>query len=62
MNLNTLVNDYLEDGYSRDLAISRVCQDVILYKINNSNFNRNITTSILNFFTSLETVNVYNEY
>lgn len=43
MNLNILVNDYLNAGYSRALAISRVCQDVILFKISNSNLNRNVT-------------------
>ena len=43
MDLNKLVNSYLNNGYSRPLAISRVCQDVILAKISDSNFNRNVT-------------------
>lgn len=43
MNLNILVNNYSNNGYSRALAISRVCQDVILSKISNSNFSRNVT-------------------
>ena len=43
MNLNTLFNKYLNDGYSRAFAISRVCQDVILFKINNSNLNSHVT-------------------
>lgn len=43
MDLNKLVNSYLNNGYSRSLAISRVCQDVILAKISDSNFNRNVT-------------------
>ena len=43
MKLNILVNTYLENGYSRALAISRVCQDVILSKISQSNFNKNVT-------------------
>ena len=43
MNLNTLFNRYLDDGYSRAFAISRVCQDVILSKIGNSNLNNNVT-------------------
>ena len=43
MDLNKLVNSYLNNGYSRPLAISSVCQDVILAKISDSNFNRNVT-------------------
>lgn len=43
MDLNRLVNNYLNNGYSRTLAISKVCQDVILSKISDSNFNRNVT-------------------
>lgn len=46
MDLNKLVNSYLNNGYSRPLAISRVCQDVILAKISDSNFNRNVTIYI----------------
>lgn len=43
MNLNTLLNIYLNDGYSRAYAISKVCQDVILSRISNSIFNKNVT-------------------
>ena len=43
MNLSILLANYLTDGYSRAFAISRVCQDIILSKINKSNLNKNIT-------------------
>ena len=43
MNLNTIFNNYLSNGYSSANAISKTCQDVILLKINNSGFNRNVT-------------------
>ena len=43
MNLNSMLEDYLDNGYSNANAISRVCQDVILIQINRANFNQNIT-------------------
>lgn len=43
MNLNTIFNNYLENGYSNASAISKTCQDIILSKINNSNLNKNVT-------------------
>lgn len=43
MNLNHLVNDYLSLGYELIDAQSKVCQDLILYKIGKSKYNRNIT-------------------
>lgn len=43
MDLNILLNNYLNSGYSRIFAISRVCQDIILSKIGKSNLNRNVT-------------------
>lgn len=43
MNLNTLLSKYLNNDYSRALATSRVCQDIILSKINSNNLNQNVT-------------------
>lgn len=43
MNLNTIFNNYLSNGYSNANAISKTCQDIILSQINNSNLNRNVT-------------------
>ena len=43
MNLNSMLEDYLDNGYSNANAISKVCQDVILFQINRANFNQNIT-------------------
>ena len=43
MNLNSMLEDYLDNGYSNANAISKVCQDVILIQINRANFNQNIT-------------------
>lgn len=33
MNLNDLINEYMELGYKRIEASSKVCQDIILNKI-----------------------------
>lgn len=43
MNLNELVNNYLSLGYEIADAESKVCQDLILYKIGKSKYIRNIT-------------------
>lgn len=43
MDLNALLNNYLNNGYSRAFATARVCQDVILSKISKSNLNKNVT-------------------
>lgn len=43
MNLNSIFNRYIQEGYSNANAVSKTCQDVILFKISNSNMNKNIT-------------------
>ncbi len=43
MNLNDLINKYMESGYKRIEAMSKVSQDIILSKISKSNFKDNIT-------------------
>lgn len=43
MNLNNLVNNYLLLGYEIADAESKVCQDLILYKIGKSKYLHNIT-------------------
>ncbi len=43
MNLNELVNNYLASGYELVDAQSKVCQDLILYKIGKSKYAYNIT-------------------
>ena len=43
MNLNTIYNAYINDGYSNANATSKVCQDIILLQINNTNFNQHVT-------------------
>ena len=43
MNLNDLVNNYLLLGYEFADAQSKVCQDLILYKIGKSKYAHNIT-------------------
>lgn len=43
MNLDTMINKYLDEGYTNAYAISKVCQDIILAKISNSNFNNHVT-------------------
>ena len=43
MNLNAIFNNYLNIGYSSANAIAKTCQDIILYRISNSNLNRNVT-------------------
>jgi len=43
MNINELIDKYLNEGYEYDDATAKVCQDIILLKISNSKFNKNIT-------------------
>lgn len=43
MNLNDLVNNYLSLGYEIADAQSKVCQDLVLYKIGKSKYAHNIT-------------------
>ena len=43
MNLEELINEYTNTGYDYTDASSKVCQDIILLKISNSNFKNNIT-------------------
>lgn len=43
MNLYELVNKYIVAGYSEDDAILKVSQDIVLLKIGNSKYSKNIT-------------------
>ena len=43
MNIYEIVNKYIKSGYSEDDAIPKVAQDIILLKIGNSKYNKNIT-------------------
>ena len=43
MNIDALITDYLNNGYSLMNARSTVCHDIILSKIFKSNFKKNIT-------------------
>ena len=43
MNLQELMNAYLEEGLTTELASSRVCQDIVLKAISEGPFNRNVT-------------------
>ena len=43
MNINTIFNNYLANGYSNLNAISKTCQDIILAQISNSSLNKNVT-------------------
>jgi len=43
VDINELIDKYLEEGYKYDDATAKVCQDIILLKISNSKFNKNIT-------------------
>lgn len=42
-NLQECVNEYIKDGYTRNYAISKVCQDIIINRIYNSKYNDRIT-------------------
>lgn len=43
MNLNYLIHKYIINGYEEPDAIAKVCQDVILLKLDKSNFKNHIT-------------------
>lgn len=43
VNLGVLIKNLMEEGYSRENAEARVCQDVVLMAISNSNLKRNVT-------------------
>lgn len=43
MNLNKLIEQYIEIGYKSDDAVSKVAQDIILFKISKSSFSESIT-------------------
>ena len=43
MDIYELVNKYISAGYSEDDAIPKVAQDIVLLKIGNSKYNKNIT-------------------
>lgn len=43
MNIYEAVNKYIETGYSEDDAIPKVAQDIVLLKIGNSKYSKNIT-------------------
>ena len=43
MDIYELVNKYINAGYSENDAIPKVAQDIVLLKIGNSKYNKNIT-------------------
>ena len=43
MDLKKTVNNYIENGYSFNEAISKTCQDIILIKLSKSRYKQNIT-------------------
>ena len=43
MNIEELVTSYLKNGHGMIDAESKVCQDMIILKIANSRFSKNIT-------------------
>ncbi len=43
MNLNEMMDGYAEEGLTRALAASRVCQDIVLKAISEGPFSRNVT-------------------
>ena len=43
MNIYEAVNKYVTAGYSEDDAIPKIAQDIVLLKIGNSKYNKNIT-------------------
>ena len=47
MNIYELVNKYVTAGYSEDDAIPKVAQDIVLLKIGNSKYSKNITVKEL---------------
>ncbi len=43
MDIQELLEKYQDNGYNYEDASSKVCQDIILLKLSNSKFSRNIT-------------------
>ena len=43
MDINEMIDMYMEDGLTRELAAARVCQDVVLKAISIGPLNRNVT-------------------
>lgn len=43
MNIQKMIHAYISQGYDDVYASAKVCQDIILFKISKSKFNRNIT-------------------
>lgn len=43
MDIYEAVNKYIQSGYSENDAIPKVAQDIILLKIGNSKYSKNIT-------------------
>lgn len=46
MDIYEAVNKYIQSGYSEDDAIPKVAQDIVLLKIGNSKYNKNITVKV----------------
>lgn len=42
-NLRECINEYMKNGYTRNYAISKVCQDIIINRIYNSEYSDKIT-------------------
>ncbi len=42
-SLNECINQYIKEGFNRNYAISKVCQDIIINRIYNSIYSDNIT-------------------
>ena len=42
MDINEMIDMYMEDGLTRELAAARVCQDVVLKAISIGPLNRNV--------------------
>ena len=42
-SLQECVNEYIKDGYTRNYAVSKVCQDIIINRIYNSKYSDKIT-------------------
>ena len=58
MNIYELVNKYVTAGYSSDDAIPKVAQDIVLLKIGNSKYSKNIPVkdvidNVLDYFNGL---------
>ena len=43
MDINEMIDMYMEDGLTRELAAARVCQDVVLKAISIGPLNRNVS-------------------